>query len=120
MFDTLITVLVRTILKDLTPQQVFQEVMTDDSYRKDDEKDELVKKKKENEKKDDENKKSVAFKATISKDKSKIESSSDEDSSSCDSDDINEKIALFVKQFGKFMKKERLSCKKEKELIQKE
>jgi hypothetical protein len=29
-------------------------------------------------------------------------------------------MALFVKQFGKFMKKERLSCKKEKELIQEE
>jgi hypothetical protein len=59
-FDTLITVLVRTILKDSTPQQVFQEVMTDDSYREDDEKEELVKKKKkkENEKKDDEKKKS--------------------------------------------------------------
>ena len=58
-FDTLITVLVRTTLKDLTPQQIFQEVMTDDSYREDDKKDELVKKKKkENEKKDDEKKKS--------------------------------------------------------------
>jgi hypothetical protein len=37
-FDILITVLVRTILKDSTPQQVFQEVMTDDSYKEDDEK----------------------------------------------------------------------------------
>jgi hypothetical protein len=45
-FDMLITVLVRTTLKDSTPQQVFQEVMTDDSYREDDEKEELVKKKK--------------------------------------------------------------------------
>jgi hypothetical protein len=42
-FDTLITVLVRTTMKDPTPQQVFQEVMTDDSYREDDEKEELVK-----------------------------------------------------------------------------
>jgi hypothetical protein len=58
--------------------------MTDDSYREDDEKEELVKKKKKkSEKKDDEKKKSVAFKATTSKGKSKIESSSDEDSSSC-------------------------------------
>jgi hypothetical protein len=47
----------------------------------------------------------VAFKATTSKGKSKIESSSDEDSRSCDSDAIDEKMALFVKQFGKFMKK---------------
>jgi hypothetical protein len=105
-FDMLVTVLVRTTLKDSTPQQVFQEVMADDSYREDDEKEKLVKKKKkESEKKDDEKKKSVAFKATTSKGKSKIESSSDEDSSSCDSDDINKKMALFVKQFDKFMKK---------------
>jgi hypothetical protein len=81
-FDTLITMLVRTTLKDSTPQQVFQEVMTDDSYREDDEKEELVKKKKKSEKKDDEKKKNVAFKATTSKGKSKIESSSDENSSS--------------------------------------
>jgi hypothetical protein len=80
--------------------------MTDDSYREDDEKDELVKKKKkENEKKDDEKKKSMAFKATTSKGKSKIESSSDEDSSSYNSDDIDEKMTLFVNQFGKFIKK---------------
>jgi hypothetical protein len=90
-------VLVRTILKDSTPQQVFQEVMTDDSYREDDEKEELIKKKKESEMKDDEKKKSVAFKATTSKGKSKIESSSDEDLSSYDSDDIDEKMTLFVK-----------------------
>jgi hypothetical protein len=72
--------------------------MTDDSYREDDEKEELVKKKKkESEKKDNEKKKSVPFKATTSKGKFKIESSSDEDLSSCNSDDIDEKMALFVK-----------------------
>jgi hypothetical protein len=114
-FDTLITMLVRTTLKDSTPQQVFQEVMTDDSYREDDEKEELVKKKKnESEKKDDEKKKSVAFKATTSKGKSKIESSSDEDSNSCDSDDIDEKMTLFVKQFGKFMKKKGFRARRRK------
>jgi hypothetical protein len=56
-FDMLITILVRTTLKDSTPQQVFQEVMTDDLYRKDDEKEEMIKKKKESEKKDDKKKK---------------------------------------------------------------
>jgi hypothetical protein len=56
----------------------------------------------------------VAFKATTSKSKSKIESSSEEDSSSCDSDDIDEKIALFVKQFGKFMKKKGYRARKRK------
>jgi hypothetical protein len=114
-FDTLITVLVRTTLQDSTPQQVFQEVMTDDSYREDDEKEELVKKKKKkSEKKDDKKKKSVTFKATTSKGKSKIESSSDEDSSSCDSDDIDEKMALFVKQFSKFMKKKDFHARRRK------
>jgi hypothetical protein len=114
-FDTLIIVLVRTTLKDSTPQQVFQEVMTNDSYREDDEKEELVKKKKKkSEKKDDEKKKSVAFKAITSKGKSKIEPSSDEDLSSCDSDDIDEKMALFVKKFGKFMKKKGYRAKRMK------
>ena len=61
-FDTLITVLVKTTLSESTPQQVFQEVMTDDAYREDDEKDELIKKKKKyGDKKDDEKKKSVAL-----------------------------------------------------------
>jgi hypothetical protein len=64
-------------------------------------------------------KKSVAFKATTSKGKSKIESSSDEDSSSCDSDDIDEKIALFVKQFGKFMKKKGYHARRRKNLSKK-
>jgi len=75
-FDTLIIVLVKTTLSESTPQQVFQEVMTDDAYREDDEKDELIKKKKkkEGEKKDDEKKKSVAFKASTSKGKAKQES----------------------------------------------
>jgi hypothetical protein len=123
-FDTLITVLVRTTLKDSTPQQVFQEVMTDDSYREDDEKKELIKKKKKkSEEKDDEKKKSVALKATTSKGKSKIEPSSGEDSSSCDSDDIDEKMALFIKQFGKFIKmkdyraRRRNSSKKNKQTM---
>jgi hypothetical protein len=94
-FDMLITVLVRTTLKDSTPQQVFQEVMTDDSCREDDEEELVKKKKNESEKKNDDKKKCVTFKATTSKGKSKIESSSDEDSSSCDSGDIDEKMTLF-------------------------
>ena len=66
-FDMLITVLIRTNLKDLTPNQVLAEVMTDDAYREDHEKKELVKKNnKKKEDKDDDKKKSVAFKATSS------------------------------------------------------
>jgi hypothetical protein len=74
----------------------------------------VKKKKKKSEKKDDETKKSVAFKASTSKGKSKIESSSDEDLSSCDNDDVNEKMALFVKQFSKFMKKKGYRARRRK------
>ena len=76
----------------MTPNQVLGDVMTDDTYRDDDEKEE----KKE--------KKSMAFKATSSKDKAKQESlSKDEDLSFDEMDD--EKIALFVNRFGKFIMK---------------
>ena len=75
--------------------------MTDDTYRDDDEKEE--KKEKKDEKKDDK-KKSVAFKATSSKGKAKQESSSEDKDLSFDEMD-DEKIALFVKRFGKFMVK---------------
>ena len=113
-FDTLITVLVKTTLSESTPQQVFQEVMTDDAYREDDEKDELIKKKKKDgEKKDDEKKKSVAFKASTSKGKAKQESSSEEEASSCDSDE-DEEMALLVKRFGKFMKKKGYRARRKK------
>ena len=54
----------------MTPNQVLRDVMTDDTYRDDDEKEE--KKQKKDEKKD-EKKKSVAFKATSSKGKAKQE-----------------------------------------------
>ena len=66
--------------------------MTDDTYRDDDEKEE--KKEKKDEKKD-EKKKSVAFKATSSKGKAKLESSSEDGDSSFDEFD-DEKMALFV------------------------
>ena len=61
----------------------------------------MMRRKKKKEKKY-EKKKSVAFKTTSSKGKAKQESSSeDEDLSFDDMDD--EKMALFVKKFGKFM-----------------
>ena len=82
--------------------------MTDDTYRDDDEKEE--KKEKKDEKKD-EKKKSVAFKATSSKGKAKQElSSEDEDLSFDEMDD--EKMALFVKRFGKFMMKKGYRAKR--------
>ena len=67
-FGTLVTILVRSGLDTMTPNQVLRDVMIDDTYRDDDEKEE--KKDKKDEKKD-EKKKSVAFKATSSKGKAK-------------------------------------------------
>ena len=94
-FGTLVTILVRSGSDTMTPNQVLGDVMTDDTYRDDDEKE-------EKEKKDE--KKSVAFKATSSKGKAKQKSSSeDEDLSFNEMDD--EKMALFIKRFGKFMVK---------------
>lgn len=113
-FDMLITVLVKTTLSELTPNQVFQEVMTDDAYREDHEKEELVnKKKKESEKKDDEKKKSVAFKASSSsKGKSMKEASSEDESSASDEND--EEMALFVRRLGKYMKKKGYQARRKK------
>ena len=68
-FGTLVTILVRSGLDTMTPNQVLGDIMIDDTYRDDDEKEE---KEKKDEKKDDK-KKSVAFKATSSKGKAKQE-----------------------------------------------
>ena len=67
-FGTLVTILVRSGLDTMTPNQVLGDIMTDDTYRDKDEKEE--KKEKKDEKKN-EKKKSVAFKATSSKGKAK-------------------------------------------------
>ena len=74
----LVTILVRSDLDTMTPNQVLGDIMTDDTYRYDDEKEE--KKEKKDEKKD-EKKKSVAFKAPSSKGKAKQETSSEDDGS---------------------------------------
>jgi hypothetical protein len=106
-FNTLVTILVRIDLDTMTPNQVLGDVMTDDTYRDNDEKEEKKDKKDE--------KKSMAFKATSSKGKSKQESSSeDEDLSSDEIDD--EKMALFVKRFGKFMVKKGYRVRKKRSL----
>ncbi|XP_066374882.1 uncharacterized protein [Miscanthus floridulus] len=90
--------LVRSGLNTMTPNQILRDVMTDDTYRDDNEKEE----------KKDEKKKSVAFKAASSskgKSKAKQEASSeDEGLSTCDDED-DEKMALFMKRFDKFMMK---------------
>ena len=68
-FGTLVNIIVRSDLNTMTPNQVLGDIMTDDTYRDDDEKEE--KKEKKDEKKD-EKKKSVAFKATSRARQSKI------------------------------------------------
>ena len=96
----------------MTPNQVLGDVMTDDTYRDNDEKEEKSKEKKD-EKKDDKNK-TMAFKATTSyKGKAKQESSSEDEDLSFDEMD-GEKMALFVKRFGKFMVKKGYRARRKK------
>jgi hypothetical protein len=109
-FKTLRTVIFRGGLKDVTPNEVIGDVMTDAQYNDDD--DEVVKE-------EDKKKKSVAFKAGTSssrnksKDKAKKEESSDEECSNDDSDD--EALALFVRKFGKMMKKNGYGTRKRRD-----
>ena len=88
-FGMLVTLLVRSGLETMTPNQVLRDVMIDDTYRDDDEKEEKNKEKKDEKK--DEKKKRVAFKASSSskcKGKAKQDTSSeDEGSFSWDDDD---------------------------------
>ena len=77
-FGILVTLLVRTGLDTMAPNQILEDIMTDDAYRDDD-------KEEKREKKDDK-KKSVAFKSTSSKGKAKQESSSEDEDSSFDED----------------------------------
>jgi hypothetical protein len=94
-FGILVTVLVRTSLDIMTPNQILGDIMIDDAYRDDDEKEEKKKKDKK-----DEKKKSVAFKATSSsKGKAKQDTSSEDDDSSFDDMD-DEKMALFSRDLA--------------------
>ena len=84
----------------------------DDDDKKRKKKDKNDKKEKKDEKKD-EKKKSMTFKATSSKGKAKQESSSEDEDSSFDELD-NEKMALFVKRFVKFMVKKGYRARRKK------
>jgi hypothetical protein len=109
-FGMLVTLLVRSGLDTMTPNQVLGDMMTDDTYRDDDEKEEKEKK----DEKKDKKKKSVAFKATSSsKGKAKQDTSSEDDDSSFDDMD-DEKMVLFVKRFGKFMVKKGYHARRKK------
>ena len=104
-FGTLVTILVRSGLDTMTPNQVLRDIMTDDTYRDDDEKEEKKEKKYE---KKDEKKKSVAFKATSSKGKAKQKTSSEEEESW--DDDDNKKMALFCQEIWQVHGEEGLPC----------
>jgi hypothetical protein len=110
-FGMLVTLLMRTGLDTMTPNQILGDIMTDDAYTYDDEKEENKVKKDE---KKDKKKKSVAFKATSSsKGKAKQDTSSEDDDSSFDDMD-DEKMTLFVKRFGKFMVKKGYHARRKK------
>ena len=111
-FKTLRTIIFRGGLKDVSPNEVLGDVMTEDQYNDDDDDDEVVKE-------EDKKKKGVAFKAGTSssrnksKGKAKKEESSDEECSNDDSDD--EALALFVRKFGKMMKKKGYGSRKRRD-----
>jgi hypothetical protein len=108
-FKTLRTIIFRGGLKDLSPNEVLGDVMTEDQYNDDD--DEVVKE-------EDKKKKSVTFRAGTSssknksKGKAKKEDSIDEECSNDDSDD--EALCTQVWQD----EEEGLSYKKEKRSLQ--
>jgi hypothetical protein len=109
-FKTLRTIIFRGGLKDVSPNEVLGDVMTEDQYNDDD--DEVMKE-------EDKKKKSVAFKVGTSssknksKEKAKKEDSSDEECSNDDSDD--EALVLFVRKFGKMKKKKGYHTRKRRD-----
>jgi hypothetical protein len=114
-FETLRLIIIRGALKDIIPNQVLGDVMTQETYRV-----ERARVDKEDKKEDeDKKKKSVAFKASSSsknKGKSKKEASSDDEDAS-DIDD--EAIALLVRKMGKFMKKRCYGARKRRDHMKK-
>jgi hypothetical protein len=109
-FKTLKTIIFRGGLKNVSPNKVLGDVLTEDQYN--DDGDEVVRE-------EDKKKKSVAFKSNTSssknksKGKAKKEYSSDEECSIDDSDD--EALALFVCKFGKMKKKKGYHTRKRRD-----
>jgi alpha-acetolactate decarboxylase len=106
-------IIIRGGLKDITPNQVLGDVMTQETYRV---KREGVDKEYKKEDKD-KKKKSIAFRASSSsknKGKSKKEASSDDEDAS-DIDD--EAMAFLVRKMGKFMKKRGYGARKRRDHI---
>ena len=108
-FEMLRLLIIRGGLKEITPNQVLGDVMTQETYRVEREGVD-----KDDEKEDEDKKKSVAFKASSSsknKGKSKKESRDDEDASDID----DEAMALLVCKMGKFMKKKGYGARKRRD-----
>ena len=102
--------IIRGGLKEIIPNQVLGDVMTQETYRVEREGDGKDDKKEEEDKK----KKSIAFKASSSSSKNKGKSK--KESSDDDLSDINdEAMALFVRKMGKFMKKKGYGARKRRD-----
>ncbi|CAA0829170.1 Unknown protein [Striga hermonthica] len=113
-FKTLITIIFRGGLKNVTPNEVLGDVMTEDRYEEDSDNEDKKDNEKKKEKKDKD--KVVAFKATSSKSKGKAKKKLSSDESTSDSDDDDdEAMALLVRKFGKFMKKKGYSTRKRRD-----
>jgi hypothetical protein len=107
-FEILRLIIIRGGLKDITPNQVLGDVMTQETYYVEREGVDKEDKKED----EDKRKKSVEFKASSSsksKGKSKKEASSDDE----DASDIDDEVMdLLVRKMGKFMKKRDYGARK--------
>jgi len=109
-FKTLRTIIFRGGLKDVSPNEILGDVMTEDQYN-DNYDNEVVKND------DDDKKKSVAFKASSSsRSKNKGRAKKEESSDECSNDDSDDEgLALFVCKFGKIMKKKGYHTRKRRD-----
>jgi hypothetical protein len=108
-FKTLRTIIFKGGLTGVSPNEVFEDVMTDVQYNDND--NEEVEKKD-----DDKKKKSVAFKASTSSSKNKGKSK--KEASSEDEDDFNdEAMAILVRKMGKLMKNRGYGARKRRDHI---
>jgi hypothetical protein len=107
-FKTLRTIMFRGGLKGITPNEVLGDVMTEDTYNEESD---------DEEKKKEDKKKNIALKASSSssksKGKAKKEESSDEELIFDGSDE--EAMALFIRKFGKFIKKKGYGARKRRD-----
>jgi len=105
--ETLRLIIIRGGLKDITPNQVLGDVMTQETYR--------VKREgvNQDEKKDEDKNKGVEFKASSSS-KSKGKAKKEESSGDEDASEFMMRLCLSFAQDGQIHEEEELWCKKEK------